>query len=268
MNIFEFDDYKKYFREKLKSLPKRGHGQLLKIAKLLGVHTTLLTHIFKGKTNLHPEQALKVAGYLGLSALETDYFMVLVQIERAGDKPCKDYYRAQLEELRGKSVDLKHRLEPRKIIDERDQGRFYSDWTYSAINLLTAIKGFQKPHAIAERLGLKVAEVSRTLDFLVETGLCTRVGDEYGIGAAETFLGRDSAMLRRHLLNWRGRVSEKIYDVEATDLMYSHPVVVSKKDFAAIHEKLLTFLKDFRAVAEPSACEELCCLNIDWVKVR
>lgn len=268
MNIFEFDDYKEVFREKLKTMPKRGHGQLLRIAKLLGVHTTLLTHIFKGKSNLHPEQALQICGHLGFTTLETDYFMVLVQIARAGDKPCKDYYRAQQETLRKRSLDLKARFEPKKILDEKDQAQFYSEWTYSAVNLLTAIEGFQTPYAIAERLGLRVQEVTRILDFLTMLGLCVREGSDFRIGDAQTFLGRDSALLRRHLLNWRARVSEKIYDTNDDDIMYSQPVVVSKKDFAVIHSKILKFLQDFRETAEPSACEELCCLNLDWVRVR
>ena len=34
MVIFMFDDYKEFFRDKLKTMPKKGHGQLLKIAKL------------------------------------------------------------------------------------------------------------------------------------------------------------------------------------------------------------------------------------------
>lgn len=268
MNIFDFDDYKDLFRDKLKTMPKRGHGQLLRIAKLLDVHTTLLTHIFKGKSNLSPEQALKICGYLGFTTLETDYFMVLVQIARAGDKSCKDYYRAQQDSLRKRSLDLKSRFEPKQILDEKDQAQFYSEWTYSAVNLLTAIEGFQTPYAIAARLGLKVQEVTRILDFLTSLGLCRRVGNEFHIGDAQTFLGRDSALLRRHLLNWRGRVAEKIYDSGDEDIMYTHPVVVSKKDFAVLHAKILEFLKDFRATAEPSACEELCCLNLDWVRVR
>lgn len=268
MNIFEFTSYKKYFQARLKAMPKKGHGQLLKIAKFLSVHTTFLTHVFKGSSNLSAEQALKLTKYLELDTLETDYFMNLVHFERAGDTDCQAYYQQQLDQLQKKSFNLKTRVKAQKVLDEKDQALFYSEWTYSAVNLLTAIDGFQDAYSIAEQVNLPVVEVKRILDFLVQTGLCLLEKDQYRIGDAQTFLGKDSPMLRRHLLNWRTKAMEQAHKNEAEDLMFSNPIVLSEKDFQTIHRLILNLIKEFQAVAAPSPSELLCCLNIDWVKIK
>ena len=40
--IFEFIDYRKFVVNRLKNLPKRGHGQFRRISEHLGMHTTEL----------------------------------------------------------------------------------------------------------------------------------------------------------------------------------------------------------------------------------
>ena len=267
MNIFEFDDYKTYFQQKIREFPSSGHGQRLKIAKLMNIHTTMLTQIFKGKSHLTNEQALTLSGYLGLDSVETDYFMNLVQLALANSEECRDYFRDQLKKIKSKSADLKSRFIAKKILDDRDQAQFYSDWVYSAVNLLTAIEKYQRPNTIAGQLGISQKEVLRILRFLVSVGLSEEINGQYRIGSAQTFVGKDSPYLARHLNNWRTKAIERIRSVSEEELMYSNPIVIAEKDFPKIREKIVDFLKEFRGIADPSACEILCCLNIDWIKI-
>ena len=106
MNIFGFDNYKEFVRAKVKSMPRKGHGQYLKIAKLLGIHTTMVTHIFKGDSHLSIEQALKLAEHWGSSENETEYFVCLVQFERAANQKSRSYFSKHLEILKDKALRL------------------------------------------------------------------------------------------------------------------------------------------------------------------
>src|SRR5690349_16908646 len=92
LKIFDFTNYKDFVVESLLSMPRRGHGQYSKIAQALGVHTTMVTHIFKGDLHLGSEQCLALTEFLGLGDLETQYFVGLVQLARAGDQRTKRYY--------------------------------------------------------------------------------------------------------------------------------------------------------------------------------
>jgi plasmid maintenance system antidote protein VapI len=92
MKIFEFAEYKTFVNQKIKSMPKGGHGQFLKIAKILNVHTTMVTHIFKGDSNLSIEQGLKLANYLGLNELETEYFVALINQARAANQDSRNFF--------------------------------------------------------------------------------------------------------------------------------------------------------------------------------
>ena len=42
VKVFDYLNYKDFVRDFLQALPKRGHGQFLKIAKALNIHTTIV----------------------------------------------------------------------------------------------------------------------------------------------------------------------------------------------------------------------------------
>jgi len=268
MNLFEHDNYKQFFHNWLKSQPKQGHGTLRKLAQVLRVHTTMLTHIFRGDSHLSMEHAVKVAAFLGLDELETEYFMNLVQRDRAGDQDCRRYFDQHLAKMRKRALMLKNRLGKKSELAEESRARFYSDWTYSAAHLLQAIPGLDHPQAFSEFLRLPLLEVRKILAFLVETGLSEEKRGRYHIGTASTFLPRDSVFSRSFQQSWRLRVLQQSHDLREEELAFTNPVVVSHADFAKIRELLVELIKEFGRVAEPSPSEVLSCLNIDWVKVR
>lgn len=92
MRVYDFDDYKDFVRERIQSMPKRGHGQYLKISQFLNIHSTMVSQIFKGSAQMTPEHSLKFCEYLGLNEMETDYFLILVQRERAGTLDLKSIF--------------------------------------------------------------------------------------------------------------------------------------------------------------------------------
>ena len=84
--IFEFADYKRFLKAFIKNLPRRGHGEAGRLAKSLGTNSTFISQILNGQANLSAEQAYKVAQHFAFNQIETDYFMNLVSMNRAGDK--------------------------------------------------------------------------------------------------------------------------------------------------------------------------------------
>lgn len=268
MNIFEFDNYKKLVRDRLKTFPRRGHGQYLKIAKLLNIHTTMVTHIFKGNANLTIEQALKLSEYFVFSALETDYFVTLIHYERASNKESRSYFERHLGTLRARALNLSERLQAKKSLDERDQAVFYSAWYYSGIRLLCAIHDFRSAEAIAEIVRLPLPTVARAIEFLISTGLLREENGRFVVGETLTYINRDSPLVAKHHLNWRLRAIEQLDHIPDDDLVFTNSIAISKQDFRKIREEIVKLLELYKAIGDPSPSEQLCFLTIDWRKVR
>lgn len=268
MKIIDFNDYKTFVRSWINALPRRGRGYYMHLSRLLRVNTSMITHIFKGDAQLTIEQALLVAEDLGLSSLEQDYFLNLVQIERAGNISTKTYFEKKLKEKREQFLLLSARVENTVVIEEKDQATFYSHWYFSAIRLLTAVPQFQQPKAIATELGLSLKTVNYALEFLVRTNLCTFDGSRYRYGPAKTFLERESVFVARHHANWRQLGMLKQTQPDEHDFSFTCPTVISSSDFMKIREEILRLIEKFYSIADPSPSEELVCLNIDWFKMR
>jgi uncharacterized protein (TIGR02147 family) len=268
MNLFEFTNYKDFVRKKLKTLPKNGHGQYLRIAKLLGIHTTMVTHIFKGDSNLSIEQALKLAEHFVFTPLETDYFVTLVQSERASNTQSRRYFSEQLTTLKTRALNLTERLHVKKSLDERDQPIFYSAWYYSGIRLLTAIHDFKSTEAIAEMIDLPHATVARAMEFLLSTGLVVQKNGKFSIGETLTYVSRDSRLVSKHHLNWRLKAIQQLDYVPDEDLVFTNSIALSASDFQKIREELVKFLEKYKEIGDPSPAEQLCFLTLDWRTLR
>ncbi len=111
MKIFEFNSYKRFIRKKIETLPGHGRGELSKIAKHLGIHTTMMSHVLKADAQFSLEQALRLADYFTMNEMETDYLVALVQWERAGDTRAKEFCLNKVNQIRAKALSLKDRLD-------------------------------------------------------------------------------------------------------------------------------------------------------------
>jgi len=264
MRIYDFDNYKDFVRTQIKSYPRRGHGQLLKISKLLGVHSTMLTHILKGDSNFTIEHSLKLCDYFALGKLDREYFVALVQLERAGNHQTRIFFQDQLEVLKKKALNLEERLNTKKVLDENDQAIYYSAWYYSGIRLLSAVTNLGGFESAAEILGIPSSAAARAFRFLISRGLLREEGKFFVPGETHTHVARDSQWVTKHHLNWRLKAIEQLDEVQEADLVYTNAIALSKKDFMKIREELVRFIEKYKAIGDPSPSEELCFLNIDW----
>lgn len=267
MGVFDFENYKEFVVAELGQRPHKGRGEFMKVSKALGVHTTMITHVLRGDQHLSPEQTLALTEYLGLSPLETDYFVALVSLARAGDQRSRVFYRNKVRELKDKSLALTQRLEFKNKLEESDQALFYSSWIFAAVRILTAIPGCGSSHVIAEKLNLSVAQVHHALDFLLSRNLISKKGNDYEYRDLSTYVTRDSPLASRHNINWRLKCIERLDRVAPEEMAYSNPIVIAAADFERITELVVRFIDEFKKMADPSPSEILCCLNIDWLKL-
>ena len=267
ITIFDFQDFRDFIRAYLAALPKRGYGQSRKHSVYLGVHTTLISQILKGQKAFTLEQAVQTCDFLSLSEIETDYFLLLVQWDRAGSVPLKKNLQRQMKALHQQSRDLSKRLVAKAKFSDEEKAVFYSDWLYSALRQLCAIEGFQSVEALANHVKISKKKVKEVMQFLVRVGMCKGSDGHLTVGPTSTHLESDSPWISMHHLNWRQKTVESLHDEFHSQLHYTAPMTLSLSDAEKIREMIAQFLESIDRVVEPSPSEILCCLNIDWFRV-
>lgn len=268
MDFFEFKNYKTLILKRIKQMPKQGHGQFNRLAHHLGIHSTMVSHVFNGDKNLTTDQAYGVCDYFGFNELQTDYFLILVEQDRAANHKLKSHYEKKLNEIRKKASEVAERLPQDHKFSEAERGTFYSQWYYSGIRLLTALSDFQDLDSIANHFGLPKKKVADVLEFLLKTRLCVMKDGKYNVGPMRTHVEADSPLASRHHGNWRLKAIESFDKLKSDEIVFTSPVILETKDALKIRNLILDFVESTDKVFDKSGNEELFCLNVDWVRVR
>ena len=267
-SIFEFRDYRAFVRRSFDQRAKNGFGEATKLAKALNVNSTLISQVLGGTKSFSAEQALTTALYLNLKALETEYFLMLIHLDRAGTKEYRAYLEKQLKDLKSKSEQLVNRVRHESKISEEHRARYYSDWAVLAIHLATLLPKLKTVEALAERFHLPDEKIRTITDFLIEAGLLKLNKGEFSYQRQSTHLEGTSPWIKAHHSNWRQKAIEDVSFSLPSSLHYSAPLTISKKDAEKIREILIQTINSVDEILGPSESEELFCLNIDWFRVR
>ncbi|MBY0316972.1 MAG: TIGR02147 family protein [Bdellovibrionales bacterium] len=264
MAIFNFTNYKQFVREKVSLMPHRGRGQFRQMALHLGVNSTAISQIFKGSRHLTPEQGLRIAQFLGLSDLETRYFVNMIHKDRAGTHDLRDFYLKEEKKLLAEGKNIKSRIIEHNEISDENKAIFYSNWYYSGLRMLSALPTHNTPEEMADYFGLNRALVNKVITFLVDNGLCVEKDGKISVGPRTTYLDSNSPLINNHRRNWRLKALEKIQQPHDDDLFYSSPMSMSEKDKEALREELVALIAKFLKRIQKSPEEKLVCFNIDW----
>jgi hypothetical protein len=265
MDIFKFKDYRDIVTQGLKT--KSSKGQIGKLAEAIPMHRTQLSQVLSGSKEFSLEQAHATTIYLELAPIETKYFILLVEKERAGTQALKKYFDGDIEKLKQDSMQLSHRLKDHRNLSEADKAIFYSSWMYAAISLHCSIGKGAKLEEIAAYFSIDRKKCFEMMEFMVSSGLCILKGDRYQMGTQHTHVPAKSPLAIKHHLNWRLKSLQRQETVKDHELVFTAPMVISKKDFLVIREKLASTVKDCIEIAKESPSEELTLLTIDWLEI-
>ncbi len=266
ITAFDYDEYKRCVNSWIERQPKSGHGQLRKLAAHLGINSVVMSQVFRGDRDLTLEQALGVTKFMGLSDLERDYFLLLVQKGRAGSHELKAVLQTQIEGMRTTVQALKNRVKHQKFSEE-ERATFYSQWYYSAVRLGTSIPNMNTVSAIADLVEVDRAVVAKVMQFLLKNKLVVEENGKLTLGPQVTHVGHDSPFVNRHHTNWRLKALQALENVNETDLFYTGPMALSREAETAIRKLLIGLVENTTKKAVASDSETLRCLNIDWFGV-
>lgn len=269
-SLFEISDYKAYLTLKLEELRREKRGERTRLAEAMTCNVAYISQVLSGNAHLSLEQAERASRFFHHSKAEEDYFLLLVQLGRAGSPQLRKYFDGKLEAIREANRDLKTRLNYQKTLADEDRATYYSSWYYTAIHFLASIEGMGNPKLISEYLGLSSLRTLEVLQFLTARGLVEQdENGNYKTGPTNIHLGSDSPMLPRHHSNWR---MQAIADIEKGDspknhLHYSSVITLSAADIPKVREALVQAIENVRGIVRPSASEKLYCYTLDLFEI-
>lgn len=265
--VYDYKNYKTYLNEKIEAMPSRGRGVRLKMAKALNCQTAYISQVLNKYTHFSLEQGVKINQFFEHNKEESRFFLLMLQLERAGTLDLKKFIEEQMDEILLKRADIKKRVNITNTLAENYQHIYYSVWYYAAIHILLSIPKYQTPKAISEYLRIPINKVHDVISFLIETGLAQQEGERYFIGQTRIHLDKNSIQIRRHHTNWRNQAMVSIDKNDEEDLHYSSVISMGKKDVQLLKEKLMRAIEECRAIIKDSPEEQLEVLTIDLFKI-
>lgn len=268
MNVFEFRDYKIFMDDWLKAHPKGGRGQLKKMAEQLSVSTTLISQVLRAEKHFSLETAAEIADYIGLRDKEAEYFLLLVEHQRAGAFKLKQILEKKMIRDQEAGLQLQNRLQNRlekdRQLSDVEKIEFYSSWMYSGVRILSALPEIRNAQDIAERLGLPLSTVNDVVHSLLANGLCVQEKNKISYGPHRTHIGRDSPFVSKHHQNWRMQGFHSMELRRDEDLFFTQPMALSAEAADKIRKMLPGIIEQILAISGPSDSEVVRCFGLDW----
>lgn len=266
MDIFTFQSYKAVLRASIKeNQSQRGYKSQL--AEAAGCQRAYLSQTLNSHVQLTPEHALNLADFWGLPALEKEFFIELVNYERAGSEKLRQYSLQRLTKFREKNSNISLRLKKPGIQDPSLQVSYYSSWHFSAIHILLTIPGYNTVESLAKKINLREDVVRQALGTLKALGLVKQNGPQWTSVSFDLHLSKDSPMNTWNHSNWRQRAVLDSQSPNSQGTHFTSVYSMSQSDFEKLKGELLKFIERSRQLALASPEEKLVSFTCDLFAV-
>lgn len=267
MDISARTSYKELINDLIKEMPKNGRGVASRLAKNISVNTTYISQVLSGDKNFSLEQGLKVARFFEFNELEKEFFMLLINKERAGSLDLLKYYEEKISKLKIEFQHVKNRIGKSAELSDEEKAVYYSDWKYQAIKLSTDLEDCNNLRDISIKIDVPISKLHLIYDFLLKKNLIVQNKNKLEMGVAKTHIPSSSPLVKHHHVNWRLKAIEEMDRLENDELAFTAPLTISKKDFNLVRSEILELIQSISKRVEASKSEEIACLNIDWFKL-
>lgn len=266
-NVAEFDSYKAFIKYIEVARADLQRGFRSRLAEAAECQNAFVSQVLNTGAHFSLEQGLRVTKFFNFGPEEAQYFMLLLEENRAGTKELKMFFKQQLDAYRERLLNISARVEVANTLTAEAKATFYSRWYYSAIHVLPSIKKYQSIDAIVEALELPKALVQDAVLFLVTHGLLEEKKGVVTIGPSQIHLSKESPHIFNHHTNWRLRMLETL-NTGNGDVHYSAVSTLSAEDAEKLKFRMVDFIQDYVKTIGASVPEEKCySFTLDFFRV-
>lgn len=263
--IYKFQDVRLYLEKWISSKPSKGFGEKSNIARALNVSPSFITSFMKEEVPLSSDQAFKLAQYLNLEELEKDYFLALIELDKALEVGLKKYLQSKLSRIKNEALKIanlvKHNGELPVNYDV-----YFSSWLYAFSHILVLSKDYNSPAKVSKKLNIELSTIEDVFSFLEESSLVEKTDDGYIAHFTKFHLPQSQEILRKHHLNLRLHAIRKIESDFKKDLHYSSVVSMKQEDAEKVRSILSQAIKESKEAISQSDNEQFFCFNLDFYR--
>lgn len=261
---WDYTSYKAYLKAYIDETQRRG--VITQMAEAAGCQRSYLSQVLNGTAQITPDQAYGLAVHLGLQGSELDYFLMLVDWDRAGTHSLRKRIEEKLAAIREEQNLVSRRVDADQDLDLAAQALYYSSWHLSAIHMATSSHLYQTSESISQRLSLPRDVVDRSLATLEEMKLVRREKGKWVYMSGNVHLASSSPWTASNHHNWRARAVLNS-QFGKSGLHYTSVFTLTKKDLEVLRASLLRFIERSRKTVAASPAEELACFSCDLFEV-
>lgn len=259
-------DYRSFLRQVVAEEGKE-RGYRKRLADEAGCQAAYLSQVLKGSVELTPEQADRLALFWQFSDLESEIFLTLVHLGRAGSPSLRDRLGTKLESLREEWRARDATFQKPELSASDRALLYYSKWTYTAVHVLLTVPALRTPEALAKHLNLEKAEVGEALEKLEQIGLIEKEGAKWKVKTLSLHAPQGAAAADIHHHNWRVRALGISATSPRSSVRYTSVHTLSAEDIGKVREIFDQAIRATRRVIEPSSEEKGACLLVDYFEL-
>jgi uncharacterized protein (TIGR02147 family) len=260
MEVFKVQDYRALVQA---MLIQRHQATKSGLAQTLDCSPSWVTRVLGESVQFTPDQALGVCEYFGFNENETEYFLALVDLERAATPSLKRRIETKLASMRAAANQLSLSIKTESSVSEAHRVQYYSSWIYAAIHVATMVQK-KSLEEIARMLRIDGDIALRVLTDLQEMGLVLSQAGKFQATSVEVHLPGQHPMATIAHANWRHRTAQQIMDRSADGLHYTGVHCLSQKDFEIVKKTMKDVIIESRRLIELSSPELSAILCLDW----
>ncbi|MDO9184196.1 MAG: TIGR02147 family protein [Bacteriovorax sp.] len=261
---FDYKDYKYYLESVEQSRKSYERGFRSKLAEALGCQSGYISHVLNGEAHFSLEQAFGVAKFLNLKLRERKYFLLLVELARAGTNELRGHFNEELKILLDQHHNIKERVGDSKILSEAEQSTYYSSWHYLAVHVLSSLPEYSDAKSISHALKIPEEVVGKVLLFLIQANILKDEKRILSPGLTQVHLNRESPLIHQHHTNWRIAAIQSLMNDNRNDIHYSTVSTLSKIDAEKLRSEMLQLIERYVDTVKPSKEEVMYGFNIDF----
>jgi hypothetical protein len=198
---------------------------------------------------------------------DTDYFLNLVSLARAGSRGLKQLLEKRIERARKRAEHIASRIEHATLLPIDHLVSYYSSWYMAAIHVLLSIPEYRTANGIAERLHLPHDLVETCLQTLSSMRLIEPRAGGWAVLQGDLFLQEGSPLVKTYHTAWRHKAITNLEKSHPDALHYTTVYAMSRSDIDKLREKILRLIEEGRQLMKPSPEEDMVCFACDFFRV-
>lgn len=261
-HLFEFKDYRKFIRALTTT---QFHYTQASLSKAMNCQAAYLSQVLKERADLTEDHGIKLCEFLELSPLESEYFLILLRIGRAGTPNLRTFLEKRRQKLTEENQEIISRISatPKNQVNEATL-YYCSSWIPALLHSATSCARLQSIDAIADRFSLPKQQVEMHLKLLKEYSLVNFEDGKWIFQGGSIHIPKNSALDQFFQFQRRIYSLGNLPKRNGSDVHFSNVLSINSKTAKEIRRQIVDLIDKIHQSAECSPSDDVYSFCLDF----